>query len=114
MPPSLAETVPDCRVKELPVKVAEPLMVPAFMVTAPTVSLFATLSVPPLMARAAASARTPDAPRVKVPAFRLVSPVKVFAPERTSSPAPALVRPRGPVPSARIEAMVRVAAGLFW
>ena len=102
----MAETVPDCRAKELPVKVAAPLMVPAFMVTAPTVSLFATLSVPPLIARAAASARTPAAPRVKVPALRLVAPVKVFAPVRTSSPEPAFVRAKAAEPSASTEAKI--------
>ena len=88
-------------------------MVPDFMVTAPTVSLFATLSVPPLMARAAASARTPEAPRVKVPALTLVAPVKVFAPERTSSPAPAFVRASGEEPLARAEAKTSLPAVLY-
>ena len=105
-PPRMAETVPDCRAKEVAVRVAAPLMVPARIVTAPTVSLLATLSVPPLIVRAAASARTPEAPSVKVPALRLVAPVKVFAPERTSSPVPAFVRTSGAEPSARTEAKI--------
>ena len=109
----MAETVPDCRAKEAAVRVAAPLMVPVRIVTSPTVSLLATLSVPPLIARAAASARTPDAPRVKVPALRLVAPVKVFAPERTSSPEPVFVSTSGAVPLARTEAKTSLPALLY-
>ncbi len=47
-----------------------------------------------------------------MPALRLVAPVKVFAPERTSSPEPVLVSTSGAVPSARTEARINLPAPL--
>ena len=93
-------------------RTAAPEIAPDFMVTAPTVSSLATFSVPPLMAKAAASGRTPAAPKVKVPALTLVAPVKVFAPVSTSSPAPVLVRASAAEPSARMEARISLPAAL--
>ncbi len=82
----------------LPVKVKSPLHVPGLLavrVSAPPEVL--SMVVPPATAKVPAAVPSAVALLMfSVPADRVAPPLKAFAPERVSAPAPALMRP--PVP----------------
>ena len=109
VPPMMAEMVPDWTSMDVGVRTpVEPVMLPAWRVTAPRVSELAPRArVPPLTVMGAVAAKVLVAwPSVRVPALTVVRPVKVFTPLRVRLPEPSLVSVPVPVVIAPVTAVL--------
>ena len=108
VPPMMAEMVPDWTPRDVGVRTpVEPVMLPAWRMTAPSVSERAPRArVPPLTVTGAVAAKALATPRVRVPALTVVRPVKVFTPLRVRLPEPSLVSVPVPVVIAPVTAVL--------